>query len=108
MGKLLQLIWICKVLLTGGTAWRYCSENVLSPFCYISGFYSFALFLSIFITYRKRNGFTILEEQEGLRLQQLEEGIAETFVSVEQNGPVCSSVRSDKCEWQDFIKEKYS
>lgn len=108
MSKLLQVIWICKVILTTGTAWRYCSETVWSPFCGVSVFYSLALFLSIFVTCQKRNGFVVLDEQESLQLKLLEEGFRETFVPVKQNGTVYSAIRAGECKWQDSFKEKYS
>lgn len=105
MSKFLQLVWICKVFLTGGSALRYCSETVYSPFCFISVFYSFVLFFSIFFTCKKRNGFTVLDSQETFQLQLLEEGFQETiFIPVKQNGTIYSSVRS----WEDTHKEKYS
>jgi hypothetical protein len=110
MGKLLQFIWLCKVILTGGTAYRYCSENPFSPFCGISAFYSFALFVSIFLTCKKRNGYVAIEEQETLHLQYLEEGLGmeETIVSIKQDGPIYSFIQSSKREWENAVKEKYS
>ncbi len=108
MSKFLQVIWICKVILTSGTAYRYCSETVFSPFCCISVFYSVALFLSIFVTCQNRNGFVVVDEQESLHLQRLEEGFHETFIGGKQNGEVDSSIRTGEFQWQDPVKEKYS
>lgn len=108
MSRFLQVVWICKVLLTTGTAWRYCSETVWSPFCGISVFYSLALFASIFITCQKRNGFAVLEDQEGIHLKMLEEGVQERFVSVNQNGSLYSSIRSGQRKWEDTFKEKHT
>jgi hypothetical protein len=107
MGRLLQIVWIIKTFLTGASAWRYCSETGLSPFCLVSVVYTVILVVAIFVPINRKSAMVLLEEQETLRLRQIEEGL-ETFTSVEQNGSIYSFLREAKCKWEDINKEKYS
>lgn len=59
------------------------------------------------MTYKGENAFHIVNSQEDLYLRQLEEGLTETFILVKQNGPVYSSIRSDKCQREIDDKEKH-
>jgi hypothetical protein len=109
MGRVLLLIWSCKVFLTGASAWRYCSEGVFTPICCASAFYAFAIFSAIFFTYNRKNAFRVVNTQEDIYLKQLEEGLGERFTVVNQkNGTVYSSVRRDEFQWQNTFKEKHS
>lgn len=107
MGRLLQLIWLVKTFLTGASAWRYCSETWMSPFCLASSFYTAILFIAIFVPLQRKPAMALLEAQENLRIRQLEEGF-ESFTLVEQNGSISSSLWSGKRKREDIDKEKYS
>jgi hypothetical protein len=108
MGKFLQLIWACKVLLTAGTTWRYCSENLYSPFCGLSGFYCLVIFVSLFVGCGKQNGFQVLEAQETVRLRSMEEGFQEIFLTDKENEPIHSAIRAAQRKWKEFDKGHHS
>lgn len=107
MGKILQLIWLVKTFLTGASAWRYCSESFISPFCVASGFYTLVLVVAIFVPLQQKPAISVLEAQENLRIARLEEGIAETFAPVEKNGSISSPVWTGKRKREDTYKEKH-
>ena len=110
MGRLLQLIWLVKTFLTGASAWRYCSDTVISPFCVASGFYTLVLVIAIFVPLQKNPSMALLEAQETLRILRLEEGVVESFAPLEENGSICSSLwrGNHKRKHEDIDKEKYS
>jgi hypothetical protein len=54
-------------------------------------FYSLSLFVAVFLTYKGRNTFLILDSQESLQLQRLEEGLQEICIHIEQTGSIYSS-----------------
>ncbi len=108
MGIILKVIWVCKVFLTGASAWRYCSETLYSPLCCASAFYALAVFSAVFFTYKRQNAFLVVNNQEEQYLKQLEEGLGERFTAVNQNGAVYSAIRPAKLQWEDSFKEKYS
>lgn len=102
MGRFLHFIWFCKVVLTGASAWRYCSESIVSPFCWISGVYSLVLAVALVVPWNGKPAMATLEEQETLRLKLLEEGWKETVEPFQQNQRVLLSKR----QREDSSKEK--
>ena len=109
MGKVLNLIWACKVFLTAMSAWKYCSESSVSPTCWVSGLYAAAIFGAVVFSCNRNTVMAAVNSQEGEYLKLLEEGLGETFTTVNQNnGAVYSSIRPDRLEWQNTVKKKHS
>ena len=79
MGFVLDLVWACKVFLTVAGAYRYCSENLYSPMCLASAFYSLLIVLAICFAANPRKVMQQIAADEDSRLRSLEEGIEENF-----------------------------
>ena len=109
MNLILKVVWACKVFLTGASAFKYCSESLLSPTCCVSAVYAIIIFSAVFFTYQNKNLIVAVNSQEDQYLRRLEEGLQETIVLVKQNhGTVYSPIRPIQREWQDPFKEKHS
>jgi hypothetical protein len=110
MGYVLKVIWACKVFLTGASAWKYCSESILSPTCCASALYAAVIFTAVLFSMKQHKIPISVSTMEDVYLKQLEEGLGETIiVPVKQNyGDFYSGIRTDQLQWKDSFKEKYS
>jgi hypothetical protein len=108
MGYVLKVIWACKVFLTGASAWKYCSESILSPTCCASALYAAVILTAILFSLKRDKISISVSSQEDLYFRQLEEGLMETFTPVKQkHGSVHSSIRPNQLEWENSFQEKY-
>ena len=76
MGKLLTLVWFCKVFLTGYGTVNACSTNgPFSIICMVSEFYFSIMLASTCFTFEKQDGLAVIQNQEIERIRRLEEGL---------------------------------
>jgi hypothetical protein len=80
-----SVVLLCKVFLTGVSTYRYCSENWLTPICGVAELYFLLLVGSIGYKVCKRpKSFQREENEETVRIKELEEGLLQTFSSFKQ------------------------